>query len=162
MAERKVASNAQGDSYRNRVCQNVPSIARVAAGDFGFLILIQVFDGARAVGHSASLRRCSKSKLAIALNISPPSPPLKSTSKPIFVVATRPITEQDTGIAGQGSALQAPAAERPVALPPANGSVSRAAAAPAVRLFATDRLHHAGYLPALRSRCASRATVTTP
>jgi hypothetical protein len=27
------------------VCQNVPSMARVAAVDFGFLTLIQVFDG---------------------------------------------------------------------------------------------------------------------
>ena len=33
-------------SYRDAVLnQNVPSIARVAAGEFGFLTLIQLFDG---------------------------------------------------------------------------------------------------------------------
>ena len=30
-------------------CQNVPSTARVAAGAFGFLTLIQVFDGPKAI-----------------------------------------------------------------------------------------------------------------
>jgi len=29
----------------SRRCQNVPSLARVAASDFGFLTLIHVFDG---------------------------------------------------------------------------------------------------------------------
>jgi hypothetical protein len=59
----------------------------------------------------------------------------------IFVVVTRPITEQDTGIAGQGPTFRHPATERPFALPPGNGTVSHAAAAPTVRLFATDRPH---------------------
>jgi len=31
-------------------CQNVPSTARVAAGAFGFLTLIQVFDGPERYG----------------------------------------------------------------------------------------------------------------
>jgi hypothetical protein len=61
-------------------CQNVPSNARVAAGAFGFLTLIQVFDGPERYGASSLFETMpSRPSLQTALNILAPSPSECST-----------------------------------------------------------------------------------
>jgi hypothetical protein len=60
--------------------QNVPSVARVAAGAFGFLIFSHAFDGPDLYGALSFFETMpSKPSLQMALNIPTPSPSVCST-----------------------------------------------------------------------------------